>query len=502
MIETDPHRIWDEYRSLKALDDSRGLSFSLKQARDFFADRQWEGVNAPDLEKPVFNLIKRTVNHCIAMIVSDDLTVKAESYRSGRGKEERELLILREELTRIVEETGFQPKNRQLLKDSAVDGDAHYYIYFDPHKETGQDARGGIMMEQPDMQNVLYGDPESRDIQRQPYLILVSRRPADEVEKEANRWGGDAACVPPGGDRVTVLLKMWKEGGTVRMTKSTSRGAVRTPWDTGYSLYPLTCMTWEQDRSSCRGLSMVSGIIPNQIYLNKLYAMAMKSVKSTAFPKIVYNRSLVPEWTNEVGAAVPVMGNPNEAVAAAQGAGDMSKQVMELIASVMNDTKSLLGATDAALGDVKPENTSAIIALQKAAVAPLELQRLAFYQMAEDCVRIFADIICTDYGLRSVPSAEGDTLFDFAQLRGLRYRLQVEVGESAYWSELMQVRTLDNLYAKGILTAADYVKAMPSRYIPGKEELLLRLEQRGQETQNKEARKEPEGGINDENGNG
>jgi len=58
-----------------------------------------------------------------------------------------------------------------------------------------------------------------------------------------------------------------------------------------------------------------------------------------------------------------------------------------MVDRTINYSRDMMGASDAALGNVKPENTSAILAVQKASSAPLELQRLAFYQFVEDAFR-------------------------------------------------------------------------------------------------------------------
>ena len=57
--------------------------------------------------------------------------------------------------------------------------------------------------------------------------------------------------------------------------------------------------------------------------------------------------------------------------------------------------------------------------------------------------------------------------------KGMNLRLNVEVGAATYWSELMQVQTLDNLFAKGVLSdAVTYLENMPRGYIPGRQELI------------------------------
>ena len=126
-----------------------------------------------------------------------------------------------------------------------------------------------------------------------------------------------------------------------------------------------------------------------------------------------------------------------------------------------------MGDSDAALGNVRPDNTSAIIAVQKASAMPLELQRMAFYQFVEDYVRIFIDIMRVDYGLRTVTTVDekGNIIsapVDFGQLNDMNLKLNIEVGASTYWSELLQVQTMDNLFSIGIISdAITYLESIP-----------------------------------------
>ena len=78
----------------------------------------------------------------------------------------------------------------------------------------------------------------------------------------------------------------------------------------------------------------------------------------------------------------------------------------------------------------------------------------------------------------ALPSDTGENtvqmaLFDFTTLRGWNLQLNVEVGAATYWSELMQVQTLDNLFSNGVLQdAVAYLENMPRGYIPGKTQLI------------------------------
>ena len=53
----------------------------------------------------------------------------------------------------------------------------------------------------------------------------------------------------------------------------------------------------------------------------------------------------------------------------------MSSQVMQVIESLINYTKEMMGASDAALGNVKPDNTSAIIAVQPVSYTHLDVYK-------------------------------------------------------------------------------------------------------------------------------
>jgi hypothetical protein len=211
--------------------------------------------------------------------------------------------------------------------------------------------------------------------------------------------------------------------------------------------------------------------------------MAMVHVQNTAFPKLFYDATKIREWTNRAGEAVGVMGDPRTAAPVSTRGGDMSSQVMELVDKTITLTRDFMGASDAALGNVKPDNTSAIIAVQKASSAPLELQRMGFYQFFEDCVRVMLDIIRTDYGIREVSYTddEGQTVlapFDFSSVDYDAMEVNVDVGAASYWSELMQIQTLDNLFAKGIITdALTYLESIPSQYIPNKNKIIAKLKE-------------------------
>lgn len=496
--EFDPRAVFEEYEQARAFNEAIDLYETVEKNEDFYIGNQWRGVHAPDLDKPVMNVLARVVKFFIASVVSDDIAVGVTDFEED---ENRRCItkMLEGKFDEIMEQTAFKKKTREVIRNAAVDGDGCIHYFFNTEGQNGENAGGVIEAEIVENTDIHFGNPQMHDLQKQPYLLLNFRR----LVREVRQMAAEGAEIypdeplsreegPPEHGKVTVIRKYWKRRGangrtTVWFCEVTKDAVVTPPTDTGLERYPVAFFAWEKVKRCFHGQAAITGMIPNQIFINKLFAMSMQHIKSMAFPKIVYNRSLLPRgWSNRVGEAIAVNGDPNLAVAANFKAQDMSAQVLEMIEAVITYTRDTMGASDAVLGNIKPENTSAIVATQQATSMPLELQKQDFYSFVEDSVRIWLDMMGVYYGVRPVklelpsamPTDTGENtvqmaLFDFTTLRGWNLQLNVEVGAATYWSELMQVQTLDNLFSNGILQdAVAYLENMPRGYIPGKTQLI------------------------------
>lgn len=496
-----PADIYSEYQKGVEYNQSIELYEKVRKNENFFVGNQWEGVDAPDLDKPVFNILKRVCNMFIAQIVSDDITASVSTFTKKSGSDNA-MRILGDELKRAIEYSRAKHKNRRILRNACVDGDGCVYAYFNPSKKTGQKAKGLLELESVDNTNVIFANTATSDVQSQGYVILVLRKMLDEVIAEARENGISEDVISYiradreselGDDRddaVSVFIRFWKQDGRVWCAKSTRDVFIKEPFDTGLALYPVAFMNWEAVKNSFHGQAAVTELLPNQIFINKCYAMGMDYVKKMAFPKLIYDKNRFPNgFSNKIGEAIKVEGGVNDAVATAFRMPDMSGSVMELVEKTMVYTKEYMGASDATLGNIRPDNAAAIIAVQKATSAPLELIRQSFYQFVEDYVRIFVDIMRAYYGVREVDGKDGNVaLFDFATLGDYDLNLEVNVGASAYWSEVMQVQTADNLFAAGIITDPEvYLDSIPDSYVKNKQDIIkaIRDMKSGSESLNK-----------------
>jgi hypothetical protein len=206
-----------------------------------------------------------------------------------------------------------------------------------------------------------------------------------------------------------------------------------------------------------------------------MFAFIMVSLMNTAFPRLVYDKSVISNPSNVVGASYGVNGDVTKAMTYLNGA-QMGSNLMTVVDSVIKYTKDFLGASDAFMGDVRPENTSAIVAVSKNAMIPLDNIRQQLYQMIEDTGNIWTDHMRAHYRERRIVIETGGMKiakkFDFSLLNSMDIGVHIDVGASSYWSEISTVQTLDNMLAQGMIDAEQYIELMPATILPGKDKLL------------------------------
>ena len=240
-FDPSPAAIWRKYERDRDYKRSIGLYDRVRRNEAFYLGRQWEGLRVQSLDPLIFNVLRRCVNLFVSMLVSDDVAVHAQPFDMD-DKGRKTARILERAFASAIERSGVKALGRPLLKNACVDGDACFYIHFDPALETGQAVKGDIAVELIDSVNICFGNPACDEVQRQPYLMIAMRRDVDEVRQEAkaNGMGADEveAIVPDDNsdylryrlngenDRVTVLLHMRRTEHGVSFCKTTRTATV------------------------------------------------------------------------------------------------------------------------------------------------------------------------------------------------------------------------------------------------------------------------------------
>ena len=483
----------------------------------FASGDQWRNVVADGLPKPVFNIIKRVKQFKIASLKADNISISMQpmEYRPQTNdltmqQKVKDTDLANAEIKNVLENIKFDAKSRTLLGDGFDTGDWCLHFYFDmdeqPFKQTNPDVKGLIKAEIIDSTNVLFGNPNTRQVEKQPYIILVGRDLVKNLQEEAkaNKSSssvdlikgdsdtqyqmGDNGKVEndaEGYEKALYIIKYYKEDGKIYANKCTKGAYIYKKKDTGLSYYPIAFNNWEEVKGSYHGRAETTGIIPNQIAINKMFAMVIYHLMLTAFPTAVYDADRIEGWTNEIGAQIPVSNLQGDSIRNIAGylePATMSSQIMGAIEAAMQYTKETLGVGDASLGNVTMNNATAIIAIQKSAAVPLENVKAAFYEFVEDCGKIIIDMMATYYGTRPVvvtgPNNERTVEpFDFKILKDMWLHIKIDVGNASYFSEVASVQTLDNLLNNGMIEFVEYLKRIPDEIIPNKQELITSIEQ-------------------------
>ena len=498
-IELTPQSVFAEYNAGLQFCEGIDLYDTVQVNENFFIGKQWEGVQSNGLPTPVFNFLKRVVLFSVANISTDNLKLHAKPLTGDSDTPvwmlETYSDILNAQFAAIFEKNKLGGCIREYCRNAAVDGDGCMYSWWDDTMETGQMSKGGIRTEVLQNTQIMFGNPNSRDVQSQPYIIILRRMLVSEAVRYARRMGASEdnvdAITPDekengniemdqlGGNKVTVMLRLWRseETGTIHAYECTQAAELRSEWDMGIKLYPLVWMPWDYVQDCYHGQAMITGLIPNQIFVNKLFAMSMISLMTLAYPKVMYDKTRIAGWSSKVGAAIGVSGNVDGAAKIVDPA-QISPQISQFIELAISYTQKFLGATDVALGDTRPDNTSAIIALQRAAATPMELTKQNLLQSVEQMGAIYMEFMAEYYGIRQVEvkdSRTGEKLymeFDFGVLRDVPCSIDLDAGASSYWSEIANMQTLDNLLMQGKIPTSEYLRRLPNGQITDREQLI------------------------------
>lgn len=498
-------QIWQEYEKGVEYLRNRQMYEKIERHWNFFHGKQWENAKLGDIKPVVINVIKPIVKYKIGVLnQSSYRVVFSPDYLASNPEDANALCeLLSKHIDKIFENENLDAELRQILKDSCVVSEGIAYSYFNNSKKE-------VKTELVDKNNLILGNETEEKIQNQPYIIISFRRPVEEVKEEAISNGIKAEDIEnivedneveeqAGYNNIDdetspmclVLLKMYKkenEDGikTVHFKKCTKYVDITKEEDTGLELYPVAHFVWESEKGNARGLGEVEANVPNQIEINRTEMRRIISVKTMAYPKLIYNKSYIPDTSNisNAGAEIEVNGAGVEDVRNAIGylyPTNMSPDSKYLLDELVNYTQELAGAGDNASGNVDPTKTSAkaIIAVQEAHQQPLNEQKTKYKEFLEDLARIYLNMLQVYMmdGL-SIPVEEEIQIQDemgmvrtekrtvYKQitaevLQALKSNVRVDITSKAPYDKYAVEQSLENLFAADKISFEEYVNALP-----------------------------------------
>ncbi len=394
------------------------------------------------------------------------------------------------------------------LQNAYTTGTGILYTYWDERIPTGQVAadgrtpiRGDIACEVLDVEQVYFGDPTVETVQEQPYILVAQRRRVEELRRLARRFGANReqlAAIRPDreradaaladgepDDKATVLTRFWKawsaDGSRYEvMAEQVCRGVtVRPAWGLGVRLYPLAAFRWESRRGCAYGESEIPYLIPNQIAINRVMTAGVWATMVMGMPIMVVNGDVVTQpITNDPGQVLLVFGSGEDVERAVRYVTPPSIDATfgASVTALIDNTLAQAGVNSAMLGDVQPDNTSAIIAVREAALMPLNMVQNRFYRFIEEVARQWAEFWVCHYGCRALKVDTGDGVwylpFDGAQMADRLIRARVDVGAASAFGEAQSIETLGNLFDRGVIDAAQYLARLPKGTVPNLDGLI------------------------------
>jgi len=500
----------------------------VSENEDMYNGDQWPREISDSLPKCVMNIEKRIGEYQISSVASN--RIKAvygiegiSEYPEDYINESEDASISKElqlnEIARMMsgnaevrwERMKMDFEIRRWLRDGFVTGDMCAHTYWDDSIKTGSKVKGDFVTERVNGGNVFFGNPNERNSQKQPWIIIKTREtvgdlrnyasrmykqskgkyglkpeelelilPDTDTETEIGQYGKTeiTGCDDSSAKCNVYLMYFRNEDGIIHWSKSTSSIDIvkDMPNRTG-SRYPVDWANWDERENCYHGQSGCAVIHPNQRFINKMFAICMLWMMYNSFGKVAFDATRISGWTNDVGVAIPVQGSV-DGVVQQLASGDFNSAVLSVIDKAIQYTKECQGVTDAALGIERADNTSALIIAQKASALPLENQQQRLYQFIEDIFLTWSEYMLNYYIKgRKIPYKDDNGKISYKEFsvedaEQLVANVKIDVGAGSYWNEVQQMETLEKALSENRITFIQFLESVNNGYFPDRQKFI------------------------------
>lgn len=542
----EPSKIWDEYQKSKQYQDSMGFRTEFPEIIRFKEGNQWPAPTkkTKNFPRPVFNITEMFIRNKRASVTNQNLEISyspleifADNDEAKKNAEEGAKVY--SDYSKVVWENLDQNElNNDFVDDAITLGTGILHYYWDDEVYGGGQLKyvGDLAGEVIDVLNIGVASPRERNIQKQKWVIIESRKEYKEVIELAkansispillelikpDNYDGayDNDRKINDDDEVTILTKYYKKDGVVYYSKCTREvmlinDRMLTPntekeeitmevSEDGIqveevsieekpkiTLYPIVVLIYKKRKKSFYGIGEAKDIIPiNKLY-NQLKGMMALNVIRTGNPNILAKKNaLKQQLTNEGGQLI------NDYY---EGGGDgikymqppnFSNEFSKICAEIFEMARTLTGNTDVSTGEVLGANmaASAIIALQNQARTPIKEIQSRFFGCMKEVGDIWCQFYKTFYSTTRKVSTEKNGVIETRNFKGTDYagtdfKTKVEVAVSSD-KESLSMSVLENMKAAGDINKYQYVELAPDSAIPFKAKLKEMWEQEDEQKQ-------------------
>ena len=435
--------IWKEYEQGQDYKSGIGLNDRIKMSIDFYEGRQWSPPtkNTRALPRPVLNFTEMIVNNKVSAMNNSPVKVVYEAEDDQATAE----------FTRfndyICKEMDMDTIDHNAIVDAAIKGNMVKHYYWDTEaKGKRGNVQGALRCELVDIRNIVFANPNQRDVQKQKYIIIATREELDAVKEYAKKSGISRAEIDKiqedekdesfdtliedeaddNNKLVTILTKYFKKNGEVWCCKSTRNAMVKKEFplsldietakrELGYAeesedeanttspdnpredsnayldraratLYPIAIDSYKTRDRSIYGISEVEGLIPNQRIINFGIAMMVYQLQQMAWSKWKVSPDALrgQEISNESGQVLVDYSKTGNGIQRIEGVG-ANNNGMSILDNVINYTRAVTGSTEVMTGELVKSGMSgaAIAQLQSQAQQPIEELRKSFWRFKQ-----------------------------------------------------------------------------------------------------------------------
>lgn len=490
-------QIWREYQEGCALLTRDGFYDRSEECRYFYAGDQWRYLPTDGERLPVYNIIDPIVKYKTAVVAQNSLAINYSFDLSDQpgmallGQQAADLL--NRNARSLWEQNQMDQRCWEAVEDGCITGASYLYFYM---------QGGRLKSELLSGTDLIFGDEQEQDLNEQPYILIIRRRPVMKIRAEALANGippEEIEGITPDQElpgqsvagrensleenrKCISILKFYKKEGKVCFLQAT-RNCIYHPETVleGVSRYPIAPFIWARRPNSCRGQGAVESLIANQIAINKNLARMDIAIKRFAYPKLVYNAPRIQnvEDIEKIGASIAV-DDPNvrigELISYVQPA-SINGLAYNFMNNMVTTTRELCGAGEAVTGQINPEEASgaAIVAMREAASMNLNFAVSQLSRFVEEVALVWYDLLRAYHpaGL----TVEG-RLIPGRLLAALEPRVRVDLSPASPYSKFAQEQALQGLLNAGHISFGEYVEALDEDAGAPKEKLRSILARR------------------------
>ena len=526
-MATDFYAIWQRYDKSKTYMDKKGILIKSEKCWQMYTGKQWEAVeDSQGMENlPMLNFIKPTIDYKVSTVAQHSVTAMFSDLNGGADVVSEEITTdpmtgmpsvetittgdVIGKLNTLFAISWEKAKMNRIawknLKHASIESDS--YVFWG---EGGDTRKSPQIIHNTQMH---LGDENINDIQDQPWIIIEERLDPAIVRERARLAGvskSDIDLIQPDSEMDNTLLNKEEVKGKVTsllyMEKDIKTGIVSVGrctkqvmyeplhqirqrkrgeyFGNGLKMYPIVPMIWLELPNNARGVSEVEQLIPNQLELNKTLARRAISIKMTAYPRLAYDDSSVanPEALDKVGAAIKLNGGNAQAVSsmiAYLAPQAMSGDAKQLSDELLNESRTLAGASDAQLGNIDLSRVSGTAAqtIRDQQQVPLNEQVSMYQDFVENVALLWFELWKVYYpdgldmdGVQVSPE----------EISAVEPNVRVDIAEDTTLSKMATQQELTNLFNNGKISFEEYAEAYPEHASIPKDVLIGIVEKRKQ----------------------